>query len=329
MPDLSRRRFHHHALATLAATGLPGLARAEGAPLTLMVPYPAGALSDAIARVVSEPLRGVLGGPTVIVDNLGGVSGTLAAAKVLAAPPDGQMLFQGSPNELILPPLALRQVKLRAEDFRLVHPIGESPLVLIARAGLPVKSADDLIALARASTDKPLSYGTTGIGSAYHLVTEHLAKTQGVRFNHVPYRGGAPMIQDLLGGRLDFVITVYNSVLVGMAEKGQVIPLAVLGREPIAQMPRLPTAEGSKVLAGLPASLWTAYFVPLRTPEPVVQKLHLALLKVASDGTVRATLEKLGMRPALPTSLADSARFYASETTRYRQLAQAMALQPE
>jgi tripartite-type tricarboxylate transporter receptor subunit TctC len=326
-PAITRRLFNLSCLAGgLSLTG--GAGAQEARVTTLVVPYPAGALSDAIERAVQEPLRGHLQ-QTILIDNVSGVSGTVGAQKVLSAPADGQMLFQGSPNELILPPLALKSVKLRAEDFRVVHPIGESPFVLIARAGLPVKTADELIALARSQPDRPLTYGSTGIGSAYHLLTEQLANQNGVKFTHVPYRGGAPMVQDLIGGRLDFVITLYNSVIVGMTEKGQLNPLAVFGSQRHEQMKSMPAASETQALKGMPTSLWSAYMVPAKTPEAMVQKLHLALLKVASDTQVRALLEKLGMRAAQPMSLADSAKFYTAEIARYRALAASIHLQAE
>src|SRR5437868_2121305 len=146
--------------ALLAGLLLVGGALADtfpGKPVNLMVPYPAGGPSDVIARIFSAPLGKELGQP-VLVENLGGAAGAVAAQKVLAAPADGYYLFQGSPNEVILAPLANVAVKLKAEDFRLVHPVAESVMVFLVRKDLPVNSVDELIALARKSGDKPLTY---------------------------------------------------------------------------------------------------------------------------------------------------------------------------
>ena len=151
-----------------------GAALAQGYPLkpvNLMVPYPAGGPSDAIARIFNQPLGRDLG-QQVLVENLGGVSGALAAQKVLAAPADGHYVFQGSPNEVILAPLANAAVRLKTEDFRLVHPVADAVMVFVTRKDLPVSSVDELIALARKSGDKPLTYGSVGIGSLYHLILE-------------------------------------------------------------------------------------------------------------------------------------------------------------
>ncbi|WP_415838236.1 tripartite tricarboxylate transporter substrate-binding protein, partial [Polaromonas hydrogenivorans] len=121
-------------------------------PVNLMVPYPAGGPSDSIARIFTVPLGKELGQP-VLVENLGGVAGALAAQKVLAAPADGHYLFQGSPNEVILSALGNAAVKFKAEDFRLVHPVAEAVMVFVVRKDLPVSNVDELIALARKSGD--------------------------------------------------------------------------------------------------------------------------------------------------------------------------------
>src|SRR5574343_993226 len=134
-----------------------------------MVPYPAGGLSDVVARIVNQPLGKALG-QQVIVENLGGVSGALDSNKVLHAPSDGQYLFQGSPNELILAPLANAAVKFKSEDFRLVQRIGVSPIAILARPGLPAKNTDELVALAKQSAAEatPLPYATVG-GAWFYL----------------------------------------------------------------------------------------------------------------------------------------------------------------
>ena len=179
-------------------------------PVSLMVPYPAGGPSDAAARIFTAPLGKELG-QQVIVDNLGGVSGALAAQKVLAAPADGYYLFQGSPNEVILAPLANAAVKLKAEDFRLVHPVTDAVMVVVARKDLPANNMDELIALARKSADKPLTYGSVGIGSLYHLILEDVQQRTGIQLIHAPYKGNAPLLPDIGGGQVDFAVLVYSA----------------------------------------------------------------------------------------------------------------------
>lgn len=172
-------------------------------PVNLMVPYPAGGPSDAIARIVSTPLAKQLGQP-VIVENLAGGSGALAAQKVLAAPADGYYLFQGTANEMILAPLADASITLRSEDFRLVHPVADQVMVFIARDDLPVNSVDELIELARKTPKQPLVYGSVGIGSLYHLLLEDVQRRAGIQLRHVPNKGNVPLLEDIGSGRIDF-----------------------------------------------------------------------------------------------------------------------------
>jgi len=159
---MNTTRFTRRAI-TLAATFalVAGAATAQaqsGKPMNLMVPYPAGGLSDAIARIVERPLGKALN-QMVIVENLGGVGGALGAQKVLGSPADGSWIYQGSPNELILAPMALQAVKYKAEDFRFVQMIGAFPMAVLARPGLPVNNIDELVALAKKASaeGKPLT----------------------------------------------------------------------------------------------------------------------------------------------------------------------------
>ena len=200
-----------HSIVKRSMALLAGLMLAAGVaaqtfptkPINLMVPYPAGGPSDVMARIINTPLAKELGQP-VLVENLGGASGTLGANKVLNAPADGHYLFQGTPNELILAPLAYSAIKLRAEDFRLVHPASEAAMVFVVRKDLPVDSVDELIALARKSTDRPLSYGSVGVGSLYHFILENVQQLTKVKLIHVPYKGNTALLQDIGGGQVDF-----------------------------------------------------------------------------------------------------------------------------
>lgn len=300
-------------------------------PVMLMVPYPAGGLSDVIARVVNTPLSKQLGQP-VLVENLGGVSGTLAAQKVLAAPSDGYYLFQGSPNELILAPLANAAVKLKSEDFRLLQMVGVAPMVILARKDLPANTADELVTLARSvARTKPLTFGSVGYGSFYHVLGEHLAQTIGAPMTHVPYKGGAPLMQDLGGGELDFVILPVSQQQVALAEQGRIKIVASINatRTDLVALKSIPTVNEGKLLKGFNFSIWTGYFVRKGTPEVVVQRLSKALAGVLSDAGVRSQLEAQNMLVAQPISEAEAERTYLAETARLRAIAKAINLQPQ
>ena len=330
----SRRLLAVAAGVAVAATGLvlsagPALAQAPaGKPVNLMVPYPAGGPSDAIARIFNAPLGKELG-QQVLVENLGGVSGALAAQKVLAAPADGHYIFQGSPNEVILSPLANAAVKLKTEDFRLVHPVADAVMVFVTRKDLPAANVDELVALARRSAGKPLTYGSVGIGSLYHLILESVQVQTGIQLAHVPYKGNAPLLQDIGGGQVDFAVLVYSAAMGALAEQGRLKIIGQLGGQRSDLLKNVPAVSEGQALKNFSYKIWTGFMVPRNTPEEVVQRLHGAINRTLQDPTVRAQLAAQTQQPAAPMTLAESAKFFEAETARYRAIARQINLQPQ
>ena len=297
-------------------------------PVNLMVPYPAGGPSDATARIFTVPLSRELG-QQVIVENLGGVSGALAAQKVLAATADGYYIFQGSPNEVILSPLANAAVKLKAEDFRLVHPVADAVMVFVARKDLPANNVDELIALARKSGEKPLSYGSVGVGSLYHLILENVQQLSGVKLTHVPYKGNAPLLQDIGGGQVDFAVLVYSASMGGLADLGRLKVIGQLGAQRSELLKNVPTVSEGKELKNFSYKIWSGFMVPKNTPENVVERLHKAIGVTLKDPAVRSQLAAQTQEASPPMSLAESAKFFEAETARYRGIAKSINLQPQ
>jgi tripartite-type tricarboxylate transporter receptor subunit TctC len=300
---------------------------------TLIVPYPAGGLSDAIARIVERPLAKTLG-QQVLVENIGGVGGAIAAQRVLAAPPDGQTLYQGSPNELILSPLALKAVKYSAEDWRLVQIIGGFPLAVLARKGLPANNIDELVALAKKADaeGKPLTYASVGIGSLYHLLGAHFAQVIGARMTHVPYKGGAPIMQDLGGELVDLSFIVVGEQQVGMADAGRLKFLATLAPAGVVEaafLKGIPSINESKTVRNFAFNTWTGYFVRKDTPEPVVQALNKSLATAMSDPASKTQLEKIGGTVPPMMTLDEAAKFYAGQTARFRSIAKSIQLEAQ
>ena len=322
----------HRSLTVIAALLLSaGAALAQGwpaKPVNLMVPYPAGGPSDAIARIFFNPLGKELG-QQVLVENLGGVSGAMAAQKVLAAPADGYYIFQGSPNEVILSPLANAAVKLKTEDFRLVHPVADAVMVFVTRKDLPVNTVDELIALARKTADKPLTYGSVGVGSLYHLILENVQTTTGVKFAHVPYKGNAPLLQDIGGGQVDFAVLVYSAAMGALAEQGRLKVIAQLGAQRSDLLKNVPAASEGQALKNFSYKIWTGLMVPKNTPEDIVTRLHAAVGKTLQDPAVRAQLAAQTQVASAPMTLDESSRFFDAETARYRSIAKQIQLQPQ
>jgi tripartite-type tricarboxylate transporter receptor subunit TctC len=308
-----------------------GICMAQGypaKPVNLMVPYPAGGPSDATARIFTVPLGKELG-QQVIVENLGGVSGAMAAQKVLAAPADGYYVFQGSPNEVILSPLANAAVKLKTEDFRLVHPVAEAVMVFVARKDLPANSVDELIALARKSGDKPLTYGSVGVGSLYHLILEKVQQDAGIKLLHAPYKGNAPLLQDIGGGQVDFAVLVYSAAMGALADQGRLKVIGQLGAQRSELLRSVPSASEGKELKNLDFKIWSGFMVPRNTPEDVVQRLHKAIGATLKDANVRAQLAAQTQLAAAPMSGPEATKFFESETARYRAIAKTINLQPQ
>ncbi|MFD0666584.1 tripartite tricarboxylate transporter substrate binding protein [Ramlibacter sp. MAHUQ-53] len=329
----SRRHLFRHAAAALAALGLAGAALAQqfpGKPVTLMVPYPAGGPSDVVARSFNVQLGKALGQP-VIVENLGGATGGIAAQKVLNAPGDGHYLFQGSPNELILSPLANASVKFRSEDFRLVQMIEASQIGFVARKDLPVNSVDEFLAYARrqAAAGKPVTYASVGPGSFYHLLGEHLSKVTGIPMTHVPYKGAAPANQDLLGGQVDIFLSPYGKNYDEMAKQGKLKVLALLSKERVEGARDVPAIGESKALKDFTFHIWSGIFVKRDTPEPVVQAIHKALGEALADPAVRASLEANSRTPAKSQPLPAMAKVYADGIAQFRAIAKSIDLQPQ
>lgn len=317
-------------LAGLAGAG-PALAQTFPAkPVTLLVPYPAGGLSDNIARRVNVPLGAALGQPA-IVDNLGGASGSIAAQKVLNAPSDGYLLFQGSPNELILAPLAISAIKYKPEDFRQIHRVALAPMAILARAGFPAKNADELAAYAvKAAKDgKPMTYASVGVGSFYHLLGAKMSKQLGVEMTHVPYKGAADAQRDLFTDLVDIFITPYGLAQVELIKQGKLKAIAVLtpGRQRL--LPEVPSTTESKVLKTFTAEIGTGYFVKRDTPESVVRTLHTALQKTLGDTQLRAGLYAMGQEASPLQTLAEADKAYKAEIATYQGIAKSIGLNPQ
>lgn len=299
-------------------------------PVTLMVPYPAGGLSDVIARTVNNTLSKHFGQP-VVIENLGGASGSIGAQKVLSAPADGQMIFQGSPNELILAPLAISSIKYKSEDFRLVQMICTAQIGFVTRKDLPVNNVDEFLDYARkeAQAGRPVTYASVGPGSFYHLLGEQLSKVSGIPMTHVPYKGIAPALQDLMGSQVDIFLAPMGKANIELQKQGKLKVLAMLNSERVDGFKDYPAISESKSLKTFAFNIWTGYFVKKDTPEPVVQVIYKAITDTLSDPAVRSGLEANSQTVAKPLSLAAMDKAYADGTAQFRSIAKAINLQPQ
>lgn len=323
-------RFLSSVLCSLAVASAAMAQTYPNKPVSLLVPYPAGGVSDVIARIVSPALSKKLG-EAVIVENIGGASGGIAAQKVLNAPADGYLVMQGSPNELILGPLANSAIKFKSEDFRLVQMIGSAQIAFLVRSDMPVKDVDSFLAYAKkaAQEGKPLSYASVGPGSFYHLLGEQLSKETKIPMTHVPYKGAGPALQDLIGGQIDFFLAPYGKSHDELAKQGRIKILAMLNAKRLDGVKDYPAITESKGLKGFVYSIWTGYFVKKDTPEPIVQTLNKALAEVLEDSAVKSGLDANSLLIAKPLTLNELNKVFGDGTAQFRTIAKSINLQPQ
>ncbi|GMW07015.1 MAG: ABC transporter substrate-binding protein [Nevskiales bacterium] len=296
--------------------------------VSMVVPYPAGGQADAVARVVQAEFQRTLG-QTVIVENAPGGSGSIAVSKVLSAAPDGRTLLVGTPLELIQAPLGLAAVKHKPEQFRMLRPIAGTSLLLLVRPDLPVANVAELVALAKKSSAKEMTYCSSGKGSIFHLVAERFAIDTGLKLLQVPYRGGAQMLPALAGGEIDFGFIPLGGPVIGMIKTGRLKPLAITATARHPALPEVPTMNETGLVKGFEFDAWAALLASRALPDALAAKLNAAMGSVTALPQVRKELETAGMTMAAPMDLAAADRFYAAEAVRYQSIAKAIDLQPE
>jgi tripartite-type tricarboxylate transporter receptor subunit TctC len=295
---ISRRAALSLGIAGLGASLLPGRALAQWAPsrpVTIVVPYPAGGPTDVFARIVARELGPGLG-QSVVVENQPGASGSIGTRRVARAEPDGHTLVL-STNQTHATNISL----LRdgggydpVKDFSALGGLGDLQHVLVVRKDLDAPDVARLVALARADSRK-LTCGSTGLGSASHLTMELFRVRTGVEFVHVPYRGSAPLVQDLLGGRVDLSFATVPTVL-GQVQAGDLRALAVASPSTSPQLPALPTLAQAGV-PGVEADAWLAIFAPAGIAPAVRERYRDLLAAMLAKPEIRAGIAALGIAP--------------------------------
>jgi tripartite-type tricarboxylate transporter receptor subunit TctC len=228
---------------------------------------------------------------------------------------------------LILAPYVNDAVRYESQDFKFVAMVGSAPLVLVTRGDLGVDDADALIeAEKKASTDKPLSYGSVGTGSLYHIMAEQLGRVTGTTLTHIPYRGGAPMLNDLMGGRIDFTMIPWSQMLQDLAQQNKVKIIGSVSLQRSSVSPAVPTVNEGKSLDNFAFDIWTGFTVPTQTPEPIREQWNAKINSVLADKDVRAVLEKQGLSISAPLALKELDALYRKEVERYRKIAAEMKL---
>ena len=303
-------------LSVLAA--LPALAQEvpyPTRPITLVVGYSPGGSVDLVARAVAPDLARRLG-QQVVVENVAGAGGTLGAAKVAAARPDGYTLLLGSPSEVGINQLISKSARYDGlQDLTAVGMIGAQPLVLVAHPRTGLSDATAFQAFAVRQPGK-FSYASSGNGTPLHLAGELIKREGGVDLLHVPYRGAAQMVTDLLGGQVDFAVFVLSSALPHIRE-GRMKAIGLTTRQRSAAAREIPTLAETQRFAAVDIGVWFGLFLPARTPAPIVARLQRELREVLRLPEVSGRLEGSGvtMTPDL-----DAPRFVRDEVERFRRI---------
>jgi tripartite-type tricarboxylate transporter receptor subunit TctC len=284
------------AIGALLSALICGAASAQSwptRPVTMVVPYAAGGPVDTVGRVMAAGLSEALG-QQVIVENAPGAGGMTGANRVAKAAPDGYTFLLGGSATLTLVPAIYGAKTLYnpLTDFELVNAFADSARILIARKDLPANTLAEFGAYARANPDG-LSFGTSGAGSGMHVCALLLGEAIGAKSMHVPYRGSANALQDLLAGRIDFLCDQISTA-VTQIRSGNVKPIATLGLSRVDVLPNLPTAE-EQGFAGLDCGSWSAFVFPKGTPEAIVRQLVEATNKAVETTIVRDRLEAVGV----------------------------------
>lgn len=324
-PQQARRRLLQAMAALPLAATLPVRAQQNWPTriVTLVVPWPAGNPTDAIARTL-QPLLTKSLGQTVVIENIAGAGGTLGAGRVFSLPADGHTILMGTPTELILSPLTIPSVRYAPSDFRMVGLFGRVPYILVARANLPQVSLADVVALKNKPGGNPLTVGNIGPGSLIHLIGAQFEKVSGVPVLHVPFKGVPPMVQDLLGGQLDVAFIPVNGSTMGLIEQGKLRSLGITAAAPYPLYPSLkPMAAASQVFAGFSYDVWGGMHVPRTTPEAVQLRLNQLFYEACRDPQVREWARSTGTDLMGPMSLAELDTLYQHDIARYQAIAKA------
>ena len=317
-------------VAAALAVSLFGSCQAEAQdwptrPLTLIVPFSPGGGVDASARVQAQRMSELLGQP-IVVENIGAAAGMAGGQRVATAAPDGYTFLVGNTGtHAYNQTLYKKPLYNAASDFQPVGLMTESPRILIARKDLPVANLQEFIAYAKQNQAK-MQYGSAGVGSGTHLPCALLNMAMGVDITHIPYRGAGPVMQDLIGGRLDYMCDTIQTGA-AQANSGTVKGIAVMSAKRVPIIPDVPTT-GEQGLPGVEATVWNAFFFPKGTPEPIVRKLNQAMRETLEDPTIRKRLEAFGLELVPPEQRTPEylAKFVPEEIARWGKVIKAAGI---
>jgi tripartite-type tricarboxylate transporter receptor subunit TctC len=260
-------------------------------PITIVVPYPAGGVTDGLVRLVADRMKNTLG-KSIVIENIGGAGGTIGVDRVSHAAPDGYTLVLGNNETMVLAPVTMAISYNALTDFDPVALLPSYPFLLVTTNDVPAKDLKDLAAWIKANPQKVLQ-GTVGAGTMQHLCGLLIQKNLGVTWQFVPYRGGPPAMQDLLAGQINFMCTTTGGFL-PLVRDGRIRAYAVTEKERIQAAPDIPTANEAG-LPGFYTAVWNALWVPKGTPKDIIAKLNAAVTAALADPELQKRVVDMGL----------------------------------
>ena len=299
--------------AGLAASALPiraALAAYPERPIRWIVGYAAGGGTDILARLIAASVSARIGQP-IVIENRPGAATSIGAEAAAKAAPDGYTVFTAGNETLIFNPNLYKRLPYdSAKDFAPIGLMARFHLVLTVKKDSEIRDARDLVARAKAQPGA-IAYGSPGVGSPHHLAMERLAREAGISVNHVPYRGMAPVLNDLMAGTLE--AAVVDAAAGGETlRSGRVRPLAICAPQRLSTMPDVPTVTEALGLPRFEAYAWQGVVAPARTPEPVIARLSADVAAALQEPAVRSRMAEIGLEP-LTGGPAEYAKLIADE----------------
>ena len=284
------------AVTTLSFTGLAQAQSWPDKPIKLIIPFAAGGTTDIIGRVLAQQMTPILG-QNVVVENRGGAGGNIGAEAVAKAPADGYTLLLASGSMLTVNPHMYKKMAINySKDFAPISTLVSGPMIISVNPKLPVNNLNDLIALAKT---KNLNFGSAGIGSQVHLAGENFITAAGINATHIPYKGEAAALSDLIAGQIDFCACNVPAST-GFIKNGQIKALAVTSAKRLPALPNIPTvAEAS--IPGFENVGWFALMAPANTPKIITDKIYAAAIKAVKSEAMQKSLETNSLTAVLST----------------------------
>lgn len=295
-------------------------------PIKLVVGFPPGGINDIVARVVGQKLGTALGQP-VIIENKSGAGGTIGADYVAKAKPDGYTLLLGSVSNIAMAPSQYKTLPYDpAKDFEPVALLAAAPNILVVNPSFPVHSVKDLIARAKANPGQ-ISYASAGNGTSNHLTVELLKVLAHINLVHIPYKGDAPAVTDVVAGQVPMMFPTLP-VALPLIKSGQLRAIAVSSATRTSLAPDLPTVAESGGLPDFAVSVWVGILAPAHTPRAIVDRVSAELTKIVQEPDVKDKLASLGAEPA-PQDSAHFASYIAAETAKWSKVAKSAGIVPQ